>query len=84
MQPKAPNANAKGVIFMLKNQNKKKRTYNYAHSKRKRGLIMYKQAKQTKGYYTNSVYMGFVPSIGKYLQFESETAYINYIREKGE
>ena len=37
-----------------------------------------------KGYYTNSVYMGFVPSIDKYLQFESETAYINYIREKGE
>ena len=45
---------------------------------------MYKQTKQAKGYYTNSAYMGFVPSIGKYLQFESETAYINYIREKGE
>ena len=37
-----------------------------------------------KGYYTNSVYMGFIPSIGKYLQFESETAYRNYIKEVGE
>ena len=33
-----------------------------------------------KGYYTNSVYMGF----RKYLQFESETAYIDYMREVGE
>ena len=37
-----------------------------------------------KGYYTNSVYMGFIPSVGKYWQFESETAYINYMREVGE
>lgn len=37
-----------------------------------------------KGYYTNSTYMGFVPSIGKYWQFESETAYRNYLRERGE
>ena len=37
-----------------------------------------------KGYYTNSVYMGFIPSIRKYLQFESETAYIDYMREVAE
>jgi len=27
-----------------------------------------------KGYYNGFAYMGFVPSIGKYQQFESETA----------
>ena len=27
-----------------------------------------------KGYYTNNVYMGFIPSVGKYWQFESENA----------
>ena len=37
-----------------------------------------------KGYYTNSVYMGYIPSIGKYWQFESETAYRNYMKEVGE
>ena len=37
-----------------------------------------------KGYYTNSVYMGFIPSIRKYLQFESETAYIEFMKEVGE
>jgi hypothetical protein len=39
---------------------------------------------EIKGYYLNSVYMGYIPSIGKYWQFESETAYINYIREMEE
>jgi hypothetical protein len=34
-----------------------------------------------KGYYTSFAYMGFIPSIGKYWQFESETEYINYMRE---
>ena len=37
-----------------------------------------------KGYYNGFAYIGFVPSIGKYQQFESETAYINYMREVGE
>ena len=37
-----------------------------------------------KGFYTNYTYMGFIPSIRKYLQFESETAYIDYMREAGE
>ena len=37
-----------------------------------------------KGYYTSNVYMGYIPSIDKYWQFESETAYINYMREVGE
>ena len=37
-----------------------------------------------KGYYTNFAYFGYVPSIGKYLQFESENAYRNYLRERGE
>lgn len=37
-----------------------------------------------KGFYTNNVYMGYIPSIGKYLQFESETAYKEYMKERGE
>ena len=37
-----------------------------------------------KGYYTNFAYMGFVPSIGKYQQFESEIAYIEFLRDRGE
>lgn len=28
--------------------------------------------------------MGFVPSIGKYQQFESEEDYLNYLKERGE
>jgi hypothetical protein len=34
-----------------------------------------------KGYYTNSVYMGYIPSINKYWQFETEEEYTLYIRE---
>ena len=37
-----------------------------------------------KGYYTNSAYMGYIPSVGKYWQFESEAAYKNFLRERGE
>ena len=37
-----------------------------------------------KGYYKNSVHMGFIPSVGKYWQFESETAYRDYMKEAGE
>ena len=37
-----------------------------------------------KGYYTNSVYIGYIPSIDKYWQFESETAYRDYMKEVGE
>jgi len=37
-----------------------------------------------KGYYNGFVYMGFVPSIGKYQQFESEEDYLNYLIERGE
>ena len=37
-----------------------------------------------KGYYTSFAYMGYIPSIGKYQQFESETAYRNYLKERGE
>ena len=33
-----------------------------------------------KGYYTNSVYLGFIPSIGKFQQFETEREYINYLK----
>ena len=36
------------------------------------------------GYYSWSAFMGFVPSVGKYWQFESETAYRNYLKERGE
>ena len=28
--------------------------------------------------------MGFVPSIGKYQQFEREEDYLNYLKERGE
>lgn len=34
-----------------------------------------------KGYYINSVYMGYIPSIGKYWQFPSENEYRDYIKE---
>jgi hypothetical protein len=37
-----------------------------------------------KGYYNGFAYMGFVPSIGKYQQFESEEDYLNYLIERGE
>lgn len=37
-----------------------------------------------KGYYTSNSYMGYIPSVGKYWQFESETAYKNYLIERGE
>lgn len=34
-----------------------------------------------KGYYINSVYMGYIVSIGKYWQFPSEEEYREYMRE---
>lgn len=37
-----------------------------------------------KGFYTEFAYMGFVPSVGKYWQFESEADYREYLREVGE
>lgn len=37
-----------------------------------------------KGYYTSYAYMGYIPSVGKYWQFESETEYINFLMERGE
>lgn len=37
-----------------------------------------------KGYYNGFAYMRFVPSIGKYQQFESEEDYLNYLKERGE
>lgn len=37
-----------------------------------------------KGYYTGFAYLGYVPSLMKYLQFESETEYRSYLRERGE
>lgn len=36
-----------------------------------------------KGYYTQAGYMGYIPSIRKYMQFESEAAYYEYMREEG-
>ena len=39
---------------------------------------------KAKGYYTSFAYMGFIPSIGKYWQFESETAYREFLEERGE
>lgn len=32
-----------------------------------------------KGYFTSSGYMGYVPSIDKYMLFASESDYIEYI-----
>lgn len=40
--------------------------------------------KEIKGYYTSYAYFGYVPSLMKYLQFESENAYRNYLMERGE
>lgn len=37
-----------------------------------------------KGYYNGFAYMGYIPSVGKYWQFESETAYRKYLKEVGE
>lgn len=37
-----------------------------------------------KGYYVSNAYMGYIPSVGKYQQFESESAYKNYLIERGE
>jgi hypothetical protein len=37
-----------------------------------------------KGYYTNGVYFGYIPSTGKYMQFETETEYVRYLTEIGE
>ena len=37
-----------------------------------------------KGYYTTNAYMGYIPSIDKYWQFEDETQYIEYLKERGE
>lgn len=37
-----------------------------------------------KGYECNGYYYGYIPSVRKYWQFESENAYIEYMRERGE
>lgn len=37
-----------------------------------------------KGYYSGYAYFGFIPSVKKYWQFESENEYRNYLRERGE
>lgn len=37
-----------------------------------------------KGFYNGFAYMGFIPSLGKYQQFESETEYRNYLQGRGE
>lgn len=34
-----------------------------------------------KGYYTNSCYMGWIAEEKKYMAFETEGAYINYVME---
>lgn len=36
------------------------------------------------GYYTWTSYFGYMPSIGKYWQFESEAEYLECLRERGE
>lgn len=37
-----------------------------------------------KGYYSNSAYFGYIPSLCKYLQFTSEIEYKEYLIERGE
>lgn len=37
-----------------------------------------------KGYYNGYAYMGYIPSLGKYWQFESETEYKEFLAERGE
>jgi len=34
-----------------------------------------------KGYYTACGYMGYVPELGKYILFPTESEYIDYITE---
>lgn len=34
-----------------------------------------------KGYYTPYGYMGYVPEVGKFMLFTSETEYIDYLRQ---
>ena len=46
----------------------------YAIHEREGGIL--------KGYYTQTGYMGYVE--GKYMLFESETAYIEFMKEVGE
>lgn len=37
-----------------------------------------------KGFYIEGYYYGYVPSVGKYWQFKSETTYCEFLRERGE
>ena len=37
-----------------------------------------------KGFYNGFAYMGYIPSLCKYQQFESEAEYRNYLKERGE
>lgn len=37
-----------------------------------------------KGYYSNSAYFGYIPSLKKYLQFINEMEYREYLIERGE
>ena len=37
-----------------------------------------------KGYYSGYAYFRYVPSLMKYLQFESENEYRSYLMERGE
>ena len=39
---------------------------------------------KAKGYYANGYYHGYVPSVGKYWQFESKSAYREFLHERGE
>lgn len=34
-----------------------------------------------KGYYLDSVYMGYIPNENKYIPFPSENEYIDYFRD---
>ena len=72
------------LFFILCLKNEPKGCYVGSNTNEDIHYIWIEEWIHMKGYYTNSVYMGYIPSIGKYLQFESETAYINYMREVGE
>lgn len=37
---------------------------------------------EIKGYYLSSVYMGWIESLGIYMKFETEQAYLDYISEE--
>ena len=73
-----------GLLFILFLKNEPKGHYVESNQNEDIHYVWVEEWMDMKGYYTNSAYMGYIPSVGKYWQFESETAYRNYMKERGE